>query len=73
LRKALHSVDIDSKAEDLAAFERSDITAVPAAGVIGEAMLAIILANAMREKFGGDSTEEMKRNFDGYQNSLQSY
>jgi chorismate synthase len=73
LRKALHSVDIDSKAEDLAAFERSDITAVPAAGVIGEAMLANVLANAMREKFGGDSTEEMKRNFDGYQNSLQSY
>ena len=73
LRKALHSVDIDSKAEDLAAFERSDITAVPAAGVIGEAMLAIVLANAMREKFGGDSIEEMKRNFDGYQNSLQSY
>jgi chorismate synthase len=73
LRKALHSVDIDTKTEDLAAFERSDITAVPAAGVIGEAMLAIVLANAMREKFGGDSLDEMRRNFESYKKSLQSY
>jgi chorismate synthase len=73
LRKALHSVDINSKAEDLAAFERSDITAVPAAGVIGEAMLAIVLANSMREKFGGDSIDEMKRNFESYNQSIQSY
>jgi chorismate synthase len=73
LRKALHSVDIESKKEDLAAFERSDITAVPAAGIIGEAMLAIVIANSMREKFGGDSIEEMTRNFENYQKSLQSY
>lgn len=73
LRKPLHSVDIDTKKEDLAAFERSDITAVPAAGVIGEAMLAIVLANAMREKFGGDSLVEMKRNFESYIESLQKY
>ncbi len=73
LRKALHSVDIESKKEDLAAFERSDITAVPAAGVIGEAMLAIVLANSMREKFGGDSIEEMRQNFDNYQNNLKNY
>ncbi|MGI8469027.1 MAG: chorismate synthase [Pyrinomonadaceae bacterium] len=73
LRKALRSVDIDSKAESLAAFERSDITAVPAAGVIGEAMLAIVLANSMREKFGGDSLSEMKTNFENYQNSLKNY
>ncbi|MFL6468992.1 MAG: chorismate synthase [Pyrinomonadaceae bacterium] len=73
LRKPLHSVDIDTKKEDLAAFERSDITAVPAAGVIGEAMLAIVLANSMREKFGGDSIEEMKRNFDSYSDSLRNY
>jgi chorismate synthase len=73
LRKPLHSVDIDSKQEDLAAFERSDITAVPAAGVIGEAMLAIVLANAMREKFGGDSIDEMKRNFDSYLRSVNDY
>ncbi|HSK71387.1 MAG TPA: chorismate synthase, partial [Pyrinomonadaceae bacterium] len=73
LRKALHSVDIETKKEDLAAFERSDITAVPAAGVIGEAMLAIVLANAMREKFGGDSLDEMMRNFENYRKTLQNY
>ncbi len=73
LRKPLHSVDIDTKIEDLAAFERSDITAVPAAGVIGEAMIAITLANSMREKFGGDSIKEMKRNFDSYEISLRNY
>ena len=73
LRKPLRSVDIDTKKEDLAAFERSDITAVTAAGVIGEAMLAIILANSMREKFGGDSFEEMKQNFDNYQKSLKEF
>ncbi len=73
LRKPLRSVDIDTKADDLAAFERSDITAVPAAGVIGEAMLAIVLANSLREKFGGDSVEEMQRNFDSYNTSLREY
>ena len=73
LRKPLHSVDIDTKEENLAAFERSDITAVPAAGVIGEAMIAITLANSMREKFGGDSIDEMKRNFENYQNSVEVY
>ncbi|MDI1241741.1 MAG: chorismate synthase [bacterium] len=73
LRKALHSVDIETKQEDLAAFERSDITAVPAAGVIGESMLAIVLANSMREKFGGDSLEEMRNNFNAYLGSLEAY
>lgn len=73
LRKALHSVDIETKEDALAAFERSDITAVPAAGVIGESMLAIVLANSMREKFGGDSIEEMQRNFEGYRAQLASY
>lgn len=73
LRRALRSVDIDTKEESLAAFERSDVTAVPAAGVIGEAMVALVLATAMREKFGGDSLEEMKRNFDGYCEQLSDY
>ncbi len=73
LKKPLRSVDIDTKREDLAAFERSDVTAVPAAGVIGEAMLAIVLANQMREKFGGDSMTEMRANFDGYLNALKNY
>jgi chorismate synthase len=73
LKKALRSVDIDTKNESPAAFERSDITAVPAAGVIGEAMLAIVLANSMREKFGGDNLFEMKANFENYRNSLRNY
>jgi chorismate synthase len=73
LRRALRSVDIDTKQEESASFERSDITAVPAAGVIGEAMVALVLAQAMREKFGGDSLGEMRRNFDGYREQLRGY
>lgn len=73
LRKQLRSVDIDTKVEDLAAFERSDITAVPAAGVIGEAMTAIVLANSMREKFGGDNLNEMRTNFLNYKEKLANY
>jgi chorismate synthase len=73
LRRALRSVDIDSKEEQPAGFERSDITAVPAAGVIGESMVALIIAGAMREKFGGDSLGEMKRNYEGYREQLRGY
>jgi chorismate synthase len=73
LRKPLRSIDIDTKAEELAAFERSDITAVPAAGVIGESMLAVVLANSMREKFGGDSVDEMLANFKNYSDTVRRY
>ncbi len=73
LRRPLRSVDIDTKKNETAAFERSDITAVPAAGVIGEAMVALTLAGAMREKFGGDSIGEMKHNFEGYREQLRGY
>ena len=73
LRRPLRSVDIDTKQEEAAAFERSDVTAVPAAGVIGEAMVALTLAQAMREKFGGDSLTEMRRNYDGYCKQLRAY
>src|SRR3989442_1513625 len=73
LRRALRSVDIDTKEEEAAAFERSDVTAVPAAGVIGEAMIALVVAGAMIEKFGGDSLGEMRRNFDGYREQLRGY
>ncbi len=73
LRRPLRSVDIDTKEEQPAGFERSDITAVPAAGVIGEAMVALVLADAMRDKFGGDSLGEMKRNFEGYREQLRGY
>jgi chorismate synthase len=73
LRRALSSVDIETKEEERAAFERSDVTAVPAAGVIGEAMVALVLASAMREKFGGDSLEEMRRNYEGYVEQLRRF
>ena len=73
LRRPLRSVDIDTKNEETAAFERSDITAVPAAGVIGESMVALTLAAAMREKFGGDSIGEMKGNFESYREQLRGY
>ena len=73
LRRPLRSIDIDTKEDRPAGFERSDITAVPAAGVIGEAMVALILAAAMCEKFGGDSLGEMRRNFDGYREQLRGY
>lgn len=73
LRRALRSVDIDTKQEEKAAFERSDITVVPAGGVIGEAMVALVLASALRDKFGGDSLGEMKRNFEGYREQLRGY
>ncbi|PYS80227.1 MAG: chorismate synthase [Acidobacteria bacterium] len=73
LRRALSSVDIDTKQEERAAFERSDVTAVPAAGVIGEAMVALTLAEAMREKFGGDHVAEMRRNFESYRGQLREY
>ena len=73
LKKPLQSVDIETKEASEAAYERSDVTVVPAAGVIGESMLAIVLANSMREKFGGDSIEEMGRNFASYCDSLSKY
>ncbi|MDT5158708.1 MAG: chorismate synthase, partial [Acidobacteriota bacterium] len=73
LRRALRSVDIETKGEEQAAFERSDVTAVPAAGVIGESMVALTLADAMREKFGGDHIEEMRRNFEAYREQIREY
>jgi chorismate synthase len=73
LRRALASVDVVTKQESEAAFERSDIVAVPAAGVIGEAMVAMVLADAALEKFGGDSLGETKRNFEGYLEQLRLY
>ena len=60
------SVDLASGAVAQAQSERSDVTAVPAMGVIAEAMTALVLAQAMVEKFGGDSLGEMKHNVDGY-------
>ena len=62
LRAGLPSVDLDTKEPHRAQYERSDVTAVPAAGVIGEAMLAFVLADALLEKTGGDSLAEVRRN-----------
>lgn len=67
----LRSVDLETKEPFEASVERSDVCAVPAAGVIGEAVVAFEVAAALREKFGGDSLEEMKRNFDGYVRYVQ--
>ena len=53
--------------------ERSDVTAVPACGVVGEAMVAFEMANAFFEKFGGDSLNEVKRNFNGYKKQLETF
>ncbi len=66
LRKPLRSVDIMTKEPFEAAYERSDTCAVPAAAVIGEAMAALVIADALLEKFGGDSLDETKRNYDSY-------
>ena len=66
LRDGLPSVDINTKQPHRASYERSDVTAVPACGVIAEAMLAFVLADALLEKTGGDSMEEVKRNFEGF-------
>jgi len=73
LREGLPSVDIDTKQPHRAQYERSDVTAVPACGVIGEAMLAFVLADALLEKTGGDSLEECRRNFDAFVNAQKSF
>jgi chorismate synthase len=73
LGKPLASVDIKTKKKVTAQVERHDVCAVYAASVVGEAVLAFELANAMSEKFGGDSIAEMKRNFDGYMKQVKSF
>jgi chorismate synthase len=73
LKKALRSVDMITKEPFLAQHERSDTCTVPAAGVIGESMVALVLARAFLEKFGGDSIEETSRNYAGYLEQLRSY
>ena len=73
LRRPLESVDLPTREPAKAAYERSDVCVVPAAGVIGEAMVAIVLAGALLEKFGGDSLEETRRNFDGYREQVTRF
>jgi len=73
LRRPLESVDLATREPALAAYERSDVAVVPAAGVIGEAMVALVLAQAFLEKFGGDSLEETKRNFEGFMEQVKNF
>jgi len=73
LRQPLESVDLKSKEPLKAAYERSDVCVVPAAGVVGEAMVALALARAFLEKFGGDWLEETRRNFNAYLEQVRSF
>ena len=73
LRQGLETADLKTKQSVRAAYERSDVCVVPAAGVAAEAMVALELAGAYREKFGGDSMGEMKRNFAGYVKQLDEF
>jgi chorismate synthase len=72
LMSPLPTIDLQTGQPANAVSERSDITAVPAMGVIAEALVALVLADAMLEKFGGDSLDEMRRNYDGYVAALGS-
>jgi chorismate synthase len=73
LRRPLESVDLETREPSAAAYERSDVCVVPAAGVIGEAMVAIVVAQAFLEKFGGDSLGETRRNFEAYQEQVSNF
>ncbi|MBO0704556.1 MAG: chorismate synthase, partial [Candidatus Dormibacteraeota bacterium] len=70
LKQPLQSVDLGTKEPIQAHYERSDVCVVPAAGVIGEAMVALTLADALLEKFGGDSLAEVQRNLAGYLDAM---
>jgi chorismate synthase len=73
LRRPLESVDLITREPSKAAYERSDVCVVPAAGVIGEAMVALVLAQAFLDKFGGDSLTETRRNFEGYVEQVKNF
>lgn len=73
LRRPLKSVDFNTREEVKAAYERSDVCVVPAAGVAGEAMVALTLGKSVMEKFGGDSMKELRRNFEGYRKQIKSF
>ena len=73
LRRPLASVRFDTREVTKAAYERSDVCVVPAAGVAAEAMVALAMARLALEKFGGDSAGELRRNFDGYVEQIRSF
>src|SRR5512133_1311963 len=70
LVRALDTLDLATGAKAKAVVQRSDVTAVPAAGVVGEAVVALVLADALLEKTGGDSLAEVRRNLDAYLSGL---
>ncbi len=73
LRRPLASVSFETREPVKAAYERSDVCVVPAAGVAAESMVALTLARLLLEKFGGDSVPESRRNFDGYLQQIRSF
>jgi chorismate synthase len=73
LMKPLRSVDLTTMSEAAAAIERSDVCAVPAAAVVGEAMVALVLADALVEKFGGDSLAEIERALDAWNSTIRAH
>lgn len=73
LRRPLESVDLATREPAPAAYERSDVCVVPAAGVVGEAMVALVLADAMLEKFGGDCLDETRRTYQNYLEQVRRY
>lgn len=73
LRRPLASVSFETREPVKAAYERSDVCVVPAAGVAAEAMVALAIARLVIEKFGGDSLREMQRNFNGYCEQIRAY
>ncbi len=73
LRRPLPSVTYEGRVETKAAYERSDVCVVPAAGVAAEAMVALALARLVLEKFGGDSLRELRRNYEGYLDQIRAY
>jgi chorismate synthase len=69
--RALRTVDVATGEEATAHHQRSDVCAVPAAGIVAEAMVALVLADAVLEKFGGDSVQETRRNAQSYLDTLR--
>ncbi len=70
MKKPMQSIDLNTKEKVEAHYERSDVCVVPAAGVIGEAVVALTIADAFLEKFGGDSMPELERNYRSYMESI---
>ena len=69
--RALRTVDVATGEATTAHHQRSDVCAVPAAGIVAEAMVALVIAEAVLEKFGGDSVQETRRNVEGYLDTLR--